>query len=175
MPQLNLPLEVDAVLSDFFNCEFTTVNTKGQPVTWPSVPYYNRDEGHLVIAVSIAFPVKAYNARKRPQVSMLFSEPTGSGLTDPPAVLVQGDAAVAEVLEYTPDIIGLFKTVAKRQPESSKFTSNKLVRNLFVAYLFQRISLTVTPKRILYWPHRDFDKEPSVIELSSEVEAGHVG
>lgn len=174
MPQLDLPPEVDAVLGNFFTCEFTTVNTKGQPVTWPSVPYYNRDEGHLVIAVSIAFPVKAYNARKHPQVSMLFSEPTGSGLTDPPAVLVQGDAAVAEVLEYTPDIIGLFKTVSKRQPASSQFTSNKVIRNLFVAYLFQRISLTVTPKRILYWPRRDFSQEPVVIDVQVPMEASHV-
>jgi hypothetical protein len=127
-----------------------------------------------VIAVSVAFPVKAFNARKHPQVSMLFSDPTGSGLADPPAVLVQGDAAVAEVLEYTPGIIGLFKTVSKRQPESSKFTSNKIIRNFFVAYLFQRISLTVTPRRILYWPHRDFSKEPQVIELDVQ-EASHVG
>jgi len=175
MPSLNLPAEVDAVLANFYTCEFTTVNTKGQPMTWPSVPYYNHDEGRLVIAVSIAFPVKAYNARKHSQVSMLFSDPTGSGLTDPPAVLVQGDAAVAEVLEYTPDIIGLFRTVSKRQPESSKFTSNKFVRNLFVAYLFQRISLTVIPRRILYWPHRDFGQEPAMIDLQSQVEASHVG
>jgi hypothetical protein len=81
---------------------------------------------------------------------------------------------VAEVLEYTPDIIGLFKTVSKRQPESAKFTSNKVARNLFVAYLFQRISLTVTPRRILYWPHRDFSLEPQIIELE-KAEAGHVG
>jgi hypothetical protein len=144
-------------------------------MTWPSVPYYNRDEGRLVIAVSVAFPIKAYNARKRPQVSMLFSDPTGLGLTDPPAVLVQGEAVVAEVLEYTPDIIGLFKTVARRQPESSRFTSNKLIRNLFVAYLFQRISLTITPRRILYWPHLDFGQEPSVIELQDSREESHVG
>jgi hypothetical protein len=174
MPQLQIPPEVDQVLGEVFTCEFTTINTKGQPMTWPSVPYYNRAEGRLVIAVSVAFPIKAYNARKHPQVSMLFSDPTGSGLADPPAVLVQGDAVVAEVLDYTPDIIGLFKTVGKRQPESSKFTSNKFVRNLFVAYLFQRISLTVTPKRILYWPHRDFSNEPQVIEIEKS-EAAHVG
>jgi hypothetical protein len=174
MPPLRVPPEVDEALGGIYTCEFTTVNSKGQPMTWPSVPYYNREEGRLVIAVSVAFPIKAYNARKHPQVSMLFSDPTGSGLADPPAVLVQGDAVVAEVLDYTPDIIGLFKTVSKRQPESSKFTSNKLIRNLFVAYLFQRISLTVTPRRILYWPHRDFSTEPQVIELG-EVEASHVG
>jgi hypothetical protein len=90
-------------------------------------------------------------------------------------VLVQGDAVVAEVLEYTPDIIGLFRTVAKRQPESSRFTSNKLIRNLFVAYLFQRISLTVTPRRILYWPHLDFGQEPSAIELEQGREESYVG
>ena len=174
MGKLPLPPEVDDVLGGFYTCEFTTVNTKGQPMTWPSVPYYNRKEGRLVIAVSVAFPVKAYNARKHPQVSMLFSDPTGSQLVDPPAVLVQGDAVVAEVLEYTPDIIGLFKTVAKRQPESAKFTSNKIVRNLFVAYLFQRISLTVTPRRILWWPQRDFSQDPQVIELD-KAEASHVG
>jgi hypothetical protein len=174
MPKLPLPPEVDEALGAIYTCEFTTVNTKGQPMTWPSVPYYNREEGHLVIAVSVAFPIKAFNARKHPQISMLFSDPTGCGLADPPAVLVQGDAVVAEVLDYTPDIIGLFKTVGKRQPESSRFTSNKLIRNLFVAYLFQRISLTVTPRRILYWPHRDFSKEPQVIE-PDKVEASHVG
>jgi hypothetical protein len=174
MPPLRVPPEVDEALGSIYTCEFTTVNTKGQPMTWPSVPYYNREEGRLVIAVSVAFPIKAYNARKHPQVSMLFSDPTGSGLPDPPAVLVQGDAVVAEVLDYTPDIIGLFKTVNKRQPESSKFTSNKLVRNLFVAYLFQRISLTVTPRQILYWPHRDFSVEPLRIVLDT-VEASHVG
>lgn len=165
MPPLQLPSDVESVLKECYTCEFTTINSKGQPITWPSVPYYNRKDGHIVIAVSIAFPIKAYNARKHPQVAMLFSDHTGSGLTDPPAVLVQGDASVAEVLEYTPDIIGLFKTVAKRQPDSAKFTSNKLVRNLFVAYLFQRISLTVTPRRILYWPHSDFSLQPSVIKF----------
>lgn len=100
-----MPPEVDEALGAIYICEFTTVNTKGQPMTWPAVPYYNMEAGHLVIAVSVAFPVKAYNARKHPQVSMLFSEPTGCGLVDPPAVLVQGDAVVAEVLDYTPDII----------------------------------------------------------------------
>ena len=118
MSALRLPAEVEAVLGEFYTCEFTTVNRQGQPMTWPSVPYYNKAEGHLVCAVSIAFPVKAYNARRHPQVSCLFSDPTGCKDPNPPAVLVQGDATVAEVLEYTPDIIGLFKTVSRRQPEA---------------------------------------------------------
>src|SRR5438094_1509227 len=140
MPRLELPPDVNSVIREFYTCEFTTVNKQGQPMTWPSVPYYNEAEGHIVCAVSIAFPVKAYNARRHPQVSLLYSDPTGCKLTDPPAVLVQGEATVAEALDYGPQIIGLFKTVSHRQPESARFSSNKIFRNMFVWYLFQRIA-----------------------------------
>ena len=79
-----MPPEVEAVLRRFYTCEFTTVNHKGQPVTWPSVPYFNVAEGRIVCAVSIAFPVKAFNARRHPQVALLFSDPTGrDGQRDP--------------------------------------------------------------------------------------------
>lgn len=169
MARLTLPPEVEAVLREFYTCEFTTVNQKGQPMTWPSVPYYNAAEGRIVCAVSIAFPVKAFNARRHPQVSLLYSDPTGSRLDQPPAVLIQGDALVAEILDYDADIIGLFRTVSKRQPDSRRFTNNRFVRKLFVWYLFQRLSLTVTPRRILVWPHGDFSQVPQVIEV------GHVG
>jgi hypothetical protein len=169
MAALHLPPDVEGVLREFYTAEFTTVNTKGQPMTWPSVIYYDEGAGQFVGAVSVSFPIKAYNARKHPQVSLLFSDPTGSKLTDPPAVLVQGDAAVSEVLEYGPQIIGVFKTVAKRQPESGRFTSNRFIRQAFVWYLFQRIALVVTPRRILVWPHRDFSAAPTVIEVGREV------
>jgi hypothetical protein len=169
MPALTLPADIEAVIRGFYTCEFTTVNQHGQPMTWPSVPYFNGPEGRIVCAVSIAFPVKAFNARRHRQVSLLYSDPTGSGLDHPPAVLVQGDAAVAEILEYTPDIIGLFKTVSRRQPDSRRFTNNRIVRRLFVWYLFQRISLTVTPRRIVAWPDGDFTATPTTIEID------HVG
>ncbi len=169
MPSLNLPADVTAVIRDFYTCEFTTVNRQGQPMTWPAVPYFDEAAGRIVCAVSIAFPVKAYNARRHPQVSLLYSDPTGSGLVRPPAVLVQGEAEVAEVLDYGPDIIGLFRIVSRRQPDSSRFTSNRIVRNLFRWYLFQRIALTVTPRRLLVWPGGDFSQAPT------EIEAAHVG
>jgi hypothetical protein len=162
---LILPADVEAVLRRFYTCEFTTVNRQGQPMTWPSVPYLDADAGRIVCAVSIAFPVKAFNARRHPQVSLLYSDPTGSGLDHPPAVLVQGEAVVAEVLDYSPDIIGLFRVVARRQPDSARFTGNPFVRRMFSWYLFQRLSLTVTPRRILVWPEGDFAPMPQAIEV----------
>ena len=165
MPALALPPDVAVVLRDFYTCEYTTVNRQGQAISWPSVPYFHEPDGQIIAAVSIAFPVKAYNARRHPQVSLLYSDPTGSGLTDPPAVLVQGEATVAEVLDYPPRIIGLFKAVLHRQPDSARFGTNRIVRRLFVWYLFQRIALIVTPKRILVWPHGDFSRLPEEVAV----------
>ena len=160
MPPLDLPDDIAEVLRRTFTAEITTVNRAGQPMTWPSVTYFDEAEGRIVCAVSIAYPVKAYNARRHPQVSLLYSDPTGSGLDHPRTVLVQGTADVAEVLDYPPDIIGLFATVAERQPDSSRFTSNRFVRGLFNWYLFQRIALRITPDRIAAWPGADMAGPP---------------
>jgi hypothetical protein len=164
MAARDLPPDVVEVMRSFFTAEVTTVNRAGQPLTWPAATYFDEDAGRIVLAVSIAFPVKAYNARRHPKVSLLYSDPTGSGLEDPPVVLVQGTAQVAEVLDYPPDIIGLFATVARNQPDSSRFTSNRIVRRLFSWYLFQRIAIRVTPDRVLAWPGGDTSLEPVVWE-----------
>ena len=62
-------------------------------------------------------------------------------------------------------MIGLFRTVSRRQPDSVRFTSNRLGRRMFTWYLFQRLAIRVTPDRITSWPGRDFDAEPRVFEV----------
>jgi hypothetical protein len=163
---LDLPPDVTAVMRSFFTAEITTVNRAGQPLTWPAATYFDEDAGRVVCAVSIAFPVKAYNARRNPKVSLLYSDPTGSGLQGAPTVLVQGTAEVAEVLDYPPDIIGLFANVARNQPDSSKFSGNRIARRLFSWYLFQRIAIRVTPDRVAAWPGGDTSSEPFVWEAA---------
>lgn len=167
MPALQLPPDVAAVLRECFTCEIATVNRRGQPITWPSLPYYDEVAGQIIVTVSIAFPVKAQNARRNPRVSLLYSDPTGSALEHAPAVLVQGDATVAELLDlYSPQTMGLFKVAARRQPDSRRFYSNRVARRLFAWYLFQRIAITITPRRILVWPDHDFSAAPTTIEVS---------
>jgi hypothetical protein len=161
---LGLPPDVTAVMRSFFTAEVTTINRAGQPLTWPAATYFDEAAGRVICAVSIAFPVKAHNARRNPRVSLLYSDPTGSGLESPPRVLVQGTAEVAEVLDYPPDVIGLFAAVARHQPDSSKFTSNRFVRRLFAWYLFQRIAIRITPVRVLWWPGGDTTGDPHVWE-----------
>jgi Pyridoxamine 5'-phosphate oxidase len=160
MSQIELPSDVEAVLERFFTCEFATLNKAGEPVTWPTLPYYNQADGTIIIAASIAFPVKTYNARRHPKVSLLFSDPTGSKLADPPAVLVQGDAVVQEVLDYAPWQIEMFKTSIRRQPDSRKYVSNPIAQRLFEFY-YQRIAVMIHPRRIRAWAGMDFGREPT--------------
>src|SRR5712691_3815286 len=98
MLTLDVPDEISSVLREYYTCEVTTINRQGQPITWPSLPYYDEANGQILLTVSIAFPVKAFNVRRHPQVSLLFSDPTGARLDETPALLIQGDATVAELM-----------------------------------------------------------------------------
>jgi hypothetical protein len=89
-------------------------------------------------------------------------------LADPVATLVQGDAVVVEALDpLSYAMRGLAAVAARRQPDSSQFSANPIARRLFAWYLFQRLIITVTPRRLLVWPHRDFSHAPTVITLDT--------
>lgn len=164
MQMLDRQTEIHSVLREFYVCEATTVNRQGQPITWPCAAYYDETTGQIILTVSIAFPVKAFNARRHPQVSLLYSDPTGSHLHQAPAVLVQGDATVAEVAQFAdytnPQMLGWFRVMARRQPDSRRFIANRLIRKLFAWYVFQRLIIRVNPRRILVWTQGDFSIPP---------------
>jgi general stress protein 26 len=171
MSEAQLSEEVRTILRAYYTCEVTTVNSKGQPITWPCLPYFHEETGEIIFTASIAFPVKALNARRHPQVSLLYSDPTGSGLTEPPALLVQGEASVQELLDYQdPKILGLFRITQKRQPDSTRFSTNRITRHLFSWYLFQRLVVTVTPQRVRIWSQGDFQAAPKEIEVMTHAE-----
>jgi hypothetical protein len=76
---------------------------------------------------SIGLPQKAFNIRRNPKVSMLFSEPTGSGVAQPGAVLIQGDAVaedriVTDVSSDT-DLAALMETLVIRQPAGALWST----------------------------------------------------
>jgi hypothetical protein len=83
------------IIEKYFTCEFTTLSRKGSPVTWPVSPRLLAD-GRLLLPTSIGLRQKAFNIRRNSRVGMLFSEPTGSGVAEPGAVLIQGDATAED-------------------------------------------------------------------------------
>lgn len=99
---MTLPPEVGEVFREFRTCEFSTTTRDGAPVAWPLIPLWRPEEGRFVFTTSIGLPRKAFNIRRDPRVSLLFSDPTASGLESPPAVLVQGDAEITEEIKTSP-------------------------------------------------------------------------
>jgi len=164
------PLEI---INDYFTCEFTTLSRDGSPVTWPVSPTLLPD-GRFIAATSIGLPQKAFNIRRNPKVSLLFSDPTGSGVTEPGAVLVQGDAtaedrSVTDMLS-NPDLATALETVMSRQPAGALW-STWIGRRLWWSY-YMRIVIYVTPRRAWFWPNREFSAAPEEIDLGEMRNVG---
>ena len=161
---IDLPPELEAVFREFRTCEMSTLARDGSPITWPTLPFWRPDEGRFLITTSIGLPHKAFNIRRNPRVSLLFSNPTASGLTEPPAVLVQGDADAPE--EVTASVEGFedeVRRVFRRQPASGFYSSNPITRYLFDWY-YMRLTIYVSPRRILWWPGGDFERSPLEVD-----------
>src|ERR1700749_1744697 len=116
------PDEVQAVFDRFITTELTTINQAGQPITWPVTPYYHLGDPCIDVTTGLGYPKKADDARANPLVSLLFSDPTGSGMTAPPTVLVQGSADVddrdleANRRRYAREAAEKLPALAGRQP-----------------------------------------------------------
>lgn len=164
---------VHDIIDRYYTCEFTTLSRDGSPQTWPVSPRLTAD-GALLITTSIGMPQKAFNVRRNPKVSLLFSEPTGSGIDAPGAVLIQGDAVcddrIVTDVSADPDLAGLMETVSRRQP-SGKIWSTRVGRRIMWPY-YMRLLIYVTPRRALYWPTRDFTTAPQELDCSEVRRVG---
>jgi hypothetical protein len=94
----SLPSEVQSVFAQFSTTELTTVDEQGQPVSWPVRASYSPG------APCIDLTSEVEQLGDNPLVGLLFCEPEGSGLSDPPMVFVQGSAHVeTECLRVRPE------------------------------------------------------------------------
>lgn len=169
-----LPVHVTAVFQHFYTAELTTLGRGGAPVTWPVLPIFWEKRGLIIVATSIGLPQKAFNIRRNPQVSLLYSEPTGSELGDPPAVLVQGRAQVGEQVivgreDADPEIIEAMTAQAlnlvQKQPAMGMYMRNPITRYLMDWY-FMRLIITITPQHIRWWDKGDFSRPSHILEAT---------
>jgi hypothetical protein len=168
----SLPPEVQDVFSRFITTELTTIDGRGQPITWPVTPYYRAGGPCIDVTTGLGYPKKANDARGNPLVSLLFSDPTGSGVSDPPMVLVQGTAEVddhnldANRERYVRESIEKLPGTAKLQPPDP-------IKRLLNWY-YTRIYIHVRPERVYVWPGGDVSVEPELHDSHmEEVRSGH--
>ncbi len=146
-PAVTVPTDLNPVVENYRTCEFLTVSKSGAPIAWPTVSSNNPD-GTFTISTCIGLPQKAFNVRRNPQVALLFSDPTASGLTDTPQVLVKGtavcpDEIVTSVLRFREG----WRRILTRQPDSAMY-STRLMRPLMDFY-YLRLLITITPTEIV--------------------------
>jgi hypothetical protein len=155
-----LPSLVETTIHNFWTCEFSTISKSGAPVTWPVFPIYLAKKGQFLVFSPIGFPQKVLNARRNPRVSLFYSDPTGSGLTSPARVLIQGDAESPDEIFVSPrgqdkEIVAELKAQAKRlmhtQPGISQYMGVPMMRWLMDWY-FMRLVIFITPRWIRWWP-----------------------
>ena len=163
---LDLPGEVQAVFREFRTCEMTTLSKDGTPITWPIEPYYQSEKGQFLIATSIGLAQKWHNVRRNSSMSLLFSNPISSGLVDPPAVLVQGNAHPRDEIftSFAGELAELGRQVCSRQPAAELYSSSPLMRYLFDWY-YMRLIIYFTPRRILWWDQANFNLKPHAMEV----------
>jgi hypothetical protein len=167
----SLPQDVQRVFERFITTEYTTVDPSGQPITWPVTPYYRAGDGAIDLTTGLGYPKKATDAARNPQVSLLFSDPTGSGLDDACAVLVQGTAQVddRDLVENRDRYAR--ESIAKLPATKSMYPPKPLLR-MFDWY-FMRIYVYVRPERVFVWPKGDFGAEPTLYGAHMEEVRSH--
>jgi hypothetical protein len=168
-----LPDVVCDVFDRFITTEYTTIDRHGQPITWPVTPYHHREEGCVDVTTGLGYPKKAYDARANPKVALLFSDPTGSGLEDPPMVLVQGTAEMDD-RDLDANRERYWAESYEKLPGIRNMHPPKFLRGAFSWY-YTRYYVHVRPERVFLWPKGDVTAEPELFDSHiEEVRSGHV-
>ena len=168
-----LPQEVRDSFERFITCEFTTVDARKQPITWPVTPYYEQGGTTIDVTTGLGYPKKADDARAHPSVSLLFSDPTGSGVESGIKVLVQGTATVDDQ-DLKANAERYMRESGEKLPATKKMHPPKPLRGLFNWY-YARMYIKVRPERVFVWPEGDLAGEPAIHGAHlEEVRSGHV-
>jgi hypothetical protein len=153
------PNELLPVFERSLTTEFATLNAKGAPITFPLTPYIGEMERTLDVSTGLTYPSKAERARRNPKVALLYSDPVGSGLRNPPIVLVQGMAAVRDAdLQTNTD--RYVRLTLQKSAAAFKGMPKFFLRRM--GYYFARIWIEVTPLKMLWWPEGRTDEQPQV-------------
>jgi hypothetical protein len=167
-----LPDEVRDAFSRFITCEYTTIDSRQQPIAWPVTPYYSDGAETIDVTTGLGYPKKANDARANPQVSLFFSDPTGSGIESGMRVLVQGVADVDD-RDLTANRERYWRESGDKLPATKEMHPPKPLRRMFNWY-YTRLYVKVRPERVFFWPDGDHSKPYELIDSHvEEVRSGH--
>jgi len=151
------PAEVAPIFDRFLVCEYASLSRHGTPITYPITPYLGEVGATLDVSCGLTSPAKAERARRNPDVALLYSEPTGSGLDAPPVVLVRGKATVRD-RDLQANTDRYVRCQLAKYPDPWIGTPRWFMRRQ--DWYWARIWILVTPLRITWWPRGRMDRPP---------------
>ena len=167
-----LPDPVRETFGRFITCEYTTVDSRQQPIAWPVTPYYSDGAETIDVTTGLGYPKKANDARRNPHVSLFFSDPTGSGIESGIRVLVQGTAEIDD-RDLVANRERYWRESGEKLPATKEMHPPKPMRRLLNWY-YTRLYVKVRPERIFVWPDGDHSKPPEMYDTHmEEVRSGH--
>jgi hypothetical protein len=167
-----LPDTIQQAFESFVTTEFTTIDSRGQPITWPVTPYYQRGGECIDVTTGLGYPKKANDAAANPKVALLFSDPTGSGMREPGMVLVQGTASVDDA-DLEENRVRYQRESAAKLPGTAASQPPRLLQGWFGWY-YTRLYVKVRPERVYVWERGDWSVEPELLDSHmEEVRSGH--
>lgn len=153
---IGLPDEVAKVIERSITAEYASLTKSGSPITYPITPFVHPEGMTISISTGLTYPLKAVRARNNPHVCLLFSNPIGTHLDNPPVVQIWGHAAVRDknLQENTDRYIQL----SAMKIASSTALPAWLRRRMKFYYV--RIWIEVLPLHVLWWHNNNMQSEP---------------
>ena len=139
--------QVSEVLERTMVVEFATITPKGALSTRPLGAVWLPERDQIVLTTPIAYPQKAFNVRHDSRVALLYSDPTGSGLTDPPAVLIQGRATAPHTVAPPDEIPDYWRGIFSKYPWVARELKSEQFRRT-MDWFYWRLPIYVTPERV---------------------------
>ncbi|MER8097829.1 pyridoxamine 5'-phosphate oxidase family protein [Streptomyces goshikiensis] len=141
------------ILDSYRTCEFATLGKGGAPAAWPTA-VERRADGTIALTTSLAFAQKALNIRRDGRVALLFSDPTGSGLSPAPQISVMGRARCPDLVMAGPQGAETYwRRLFERQPHSRSYLSRPM--RPLMSWYYLRLLITVEPEEVLLRPPLD--------------------
>ena len=146
----SLPSDVQAVFDRFITTELTTVDSAGQPITWPVTPYYRPGDPCIDVTTGPRLPEEGQRRARQPARLAAVLRSDRERPDDPPMVLVQGSAEVDDQ-DLDANRERYARESAEKLPGASRADPPEPFKRFFSWY-FTRIYVHVRPERIYVWP-----------------------
>src|SRR3989475_8370374 len=155
---MHAPSWLREVFKNYMCCEFTSLDNR-HPVTLPLRFFYNENQHRFFVTSSILFSRKIEHMKKNPKVSLLFSNPEGSGI-EKQVVLVQGIAKCDDS-----DLDHGWERYLPMWRKKEPYIDGFLAAREQFAWFWKRIVVEVEPRKILAWKNGDTSKPAEAISL----------